>query len=91
MKTIWNFLVRGYVPLRCENERTRKISIKLLILLIGVIIAYKYYLIQEDIIMIDWIKNEVEELKDWVLSGTIVDVKVWWVIAAWVLWKYVIG
>ena len=45
MKTIWNFLVRGYVPLRCENERTRKISIKLLILLIGVIIAYKYYLI----------------------------------------------
>ncbi len=45
MKTIWNFLVHGYVPLRCENERTRKISIKLLILVIGVIIAYKYYLI----------------------------------------------
>ena len=41
--------------------------------------------------MIDWIKNEVEELKDCVLSGTNVDVKVWWVIAAWVLWKYVIG
>ena len=41
--------------------------------------------------MIDWIKNEAEELKDWVVSGTIVDVKVWWVIAAWVLWKYVLG
>ena len=32
--------------------------------------------------MVDWIKNEVEELKDWVVSGTVVDVKVWWVIAA---------
>jgi len=41
--------------------------------------------------MIDWIKNEVEELKDWVVSGTVVDVKVWWVIAAWVIWKYVLG
>ena len=41
--------------------------------------------------MIDWIKNEAEELKDWVVSGTVVDVKVWWVIAAWVLWKYVLG
>ena len=91
MKTIWNFLVHGYVPLRCDKHRSRKISIKLLILLIGAIIAYKYYLIQEDKNMIDWIKNEVEELKDWVVSGTVVDVKVWWVIAAWVLWKYVIG
>jgi hypothetical protein len=41
--------------------------------------------------MIDWIKNEAEELKDWVVSGTVVDVKVWWVIAAWVTWKYVLG
>ena len=41
--------------------------------------------------MIDWIKNEAEELKDWVVSGTVVDVLVWWVIAAWVVWKYLLG
>ena len=41
--------------------------------------------------MVDWIKNEAEELKDWVVNGTIVDVKVWWVAVAWVIWKYVLG
>ena len=41
--------------------------------------------------MVDWIKNEVEELKDWVVNGIVVDVKVWWVVAAWIIWKYVLG
>ena len=90
MKRIWDVIVHGYIPLRCDNQRTGKISIKLLVLLIGVIMVY-IYLIQEDKNMVDWIKNEVEELKDWVVSGTVVDVKVWWVIAAWVVWKYVLG
>ena len=90
MKRIWNILINGYIPLRCEDQRTGKISIKWLIVIIGAIIVYNY-LIQEDKNMVDWIKNEVEELKDWVVSGTVVDVKVWWVIAAWVVWKYVLG
>ena len=41
--------------------------------------------------MIDWIKNEAEELKDWVVNGTVFDIKVWWVVAAWIIWKYVLG
>jgi len=41
--------------------------------------------------MVDWIKNEAEELKDWVISGTVVEVKAWWVIAVWVIWKYALG
>ena len=90
MKRIWDFINNGYIPVRGMNHKA-KLSIKLLVLLIAVIIATNYYLIQEDKNMVDWIKNEVEELKDWVVSGTIVDVKVWWVIAAWVLWKYVLG
>ena len=93
MKKIWDFIVHGYINIHTEHttDATGKISIKLLVLLIAVIIATNYYLIQEDKNMVDWIKNEVEELKDWVVSGTVVDVKVWWVIAAWVLWKYVLG
>ena len=90
MKNIWNLIVHGYIPVRGMNP-TGRLSIKLLVLLIAVIIATNYYLIQEDKNMVDWIKNEAEELKDWVVSGTVVDVKVWWVIAAWVLWKYVLG
>ena len=90
MKRIWDFINNGYIPVRGMNHKG-KLSIKLLVLLIAVIIATNYYLIQEDKNMVDWIKNEVEELKDWVVSGTVVDVKVWWVIAAWVLWKYVLG
>ena len=90
MKRIWDFINNGYIPVRGMNHKV-KLSIKLLVLLIAVIIATNYYLIQEDKNMIDWIKNEAEELKDWVVSGTVVDVKVWWVIAAWVLWKYVLG
>ena len=90
MKKIWDLIVNGYIPLRCDNQRTGKISIKLLVLIIGVIMVYTY-LIQEDKIMVDWIKNEAEELKDWVVSGTVVDVKVWWVVVAWVIWKYVLG
>ena len=39
MKRIWNILINGYIPLRCEDQRTGKISIKWLILLIAVIIA----------------------------------------------------
>ena len=90
MKKIWDFINDGYIHVHTDNT-TGKISIKWLILIIGAIIVYNYYLIQEDKNMVDWIKNEVEELKDWVVSGTVVDVKVWWVIAAWVLWKYVLG
>lgn len=41
MKILWDFLINGYIPVRCDNQRTRKISIKLLILIIGVIV-YKY-------------------------------------------------
>ena len=41
--------------------------------------------------MVDWIKNEAEELKDWVISGTVTEVKVWWVVAGWIIWKYVLG
>ena len=89
MKKIWDLIVHGYIPVRGMDTRG-KISIKLLVLLIGVIIVYTY-LIQEDKIMVDWIKNEVEELKDWVVSGTVVDVKVLWVVVAWVIWKYVLG
>ena len=90
MKKIWDFINDGYIHVHTDDT-TGKISIKWLILIIGAIIVYNYYLIQEDKNMVDWIKNEVEELKDWVVSGTVVDVKVWWVIAAWVLWKYVLG
>ena len=97
MKRIWDLLIHGYIPVRGMKPNTKtgvvpigKISIKLLVLIIGAIIVYAY-LIQEDKNMIDWIKNEAEELKDLVVSGTVVDVKVWWVIAAWVLWKYVLG
>ncbi len=90
MKKIWDFINDGYIHVHTDNT-TGKISIKWLILIIGAIIVYNYYLIQEDKNMVDWIKNEVEELKDWVVSGTVVDVKVWWVIAAWVVWKYVLG
>ena len=60
MKKIWDFIVHGYIPLRCDNQRTGKISIKLLVLIIGVIIAYTY-LIQEDKNMVDWIKNENDD------------------------------
>ena len=92
MKKIWDLIVHGYINIHTEHttDATGKISIKLLVLLIGVIMVYTY-LIQEDKIMVDWIKNEVEELKDWVVSGTVVDVKVWWVVVAWVIWKYVLG
>ena len=41
--------------------------------------------------MVDWIKNEAEELKDWVGSPTMVDVHFWWVVEAWIIWKYVLG
>ena len=97
MKRIWDLIVHGYIPVRGMKPDTKtgvvpigKISIKLLVLIIGAIIVYTY-LIQEDKNMVDWIKNEAEELKDWVVSGTVVDVKVWWVIAAWIIWKYVLG
>ena len=39
MKQIWDLVIHGYIPLRCDNQRTGKISIKLLVLLIGVIIG----------------------------------------------------
>ena len=98
MKRIWDLLIHGYIPVRGMKPNTKtgvvpigKISIKLLVLLIAVIIATNYYLIQEDKNMIDWIKNEAEELKDWVISGTITEVKVWWVVAGWIIWKYVLG
>jgi|ETNmetMinimDraft_4_1059912.scaffolds.fasta_scaffold46377_4 hypothetical protein len=42
MKRIWDVIVHGYIPLRCDNQRTGKISIKLLVLLIGVIMVYIY-------------------------------------------------
>ena len=88
MKNIWNLIVHGYIPVRGMNP-TGRLSIKLLVLLIGVIMIYNY-LIQEDT-MVDWIKNEIEEIKDWVISGTILEVKVWWVLAVWIIWKYVLG
>ena len=97
MKRIWDLIVHGYVPVRGMKPDTKtgvvpigKISIKLLVLIIGAIIVYTY-LIQEDKNMVDWIKNEAEELKDWVISGTVVEVKAWWVIAVWVIWKYALG
>ena len=92
MKKIWDLIVHGYINTHTKHttDAAGKISIKLLVLLIGVIIVYTY-LIQEDKNMVEWIKNEAEELKDWVVSGTVVDVKVWWVIAAWIIWKYVLG
>ena len=97
MKNIWNLIVHGYIPVRGMKPDTKtgvvpigKISIKLLVLIIGAIIVYTY-LIQEDKNMVDWIKNEAEELKDWVISGTVVEVKAWWVIAVWVIWKYALG
>ncbi len=91
MKKIWDFIVHGYINIHTEHttDATGKISIKLLVLLIGVIMIYNY-LIQEDT-MVDWIKNEIEEIKDWVISGTILEVKVWWVLAVWIIWKYVLG
>ena len=41
MKKIWDFIVHGYIPVRGMNP-TGRISIKLLVLLIGVIMIYNY-------------------------------------------------
>jgi len=52
MKRIWDLLIHGYIPVRGMKPNTKtgvvpigKISIKLLVLIIGAIIAYNYYLI----------------------------------------------
>ena len=49
MKRIWDLIVHGYIPVRGMKPNTKtgvvpigKISIKLLVLLIGVIIVYTY-------------------------------------------------
>ena len=44
MKRIWDFINNGYIPVRGMNP-TGRLSIKLLVLLIAVIIATNYYLI----------------------------------------------
>ena len=44
MKRIWDFINNGYIPVRGMNHKG-KLSIKLLVLLIAVIIATNYYLI----------------------------------------------
>jgi|TARA_R100000656_G_scaffold70015_1_gene52570 hypothetical protein len=41
MKNIWNLIVHGYIPVRGMNP-TGRLSIKLLVLLIGVIMIYNY-------------------------------------------------
>tara|TARA_Y100000296_G_C4994326_1_gene166988 strand:- start:155 stop:295 length:141 start_codon:yes stop_codon:yes gene_type:complete len=44
MKKIWDFIVHGYINIHTEHttDATGKISIKLLVLLIGVIMIYNY-------------------------------------------------
>jgi len=49
MKNIWNLIVHGYIPVRGMKPDTKtgvvpigKISIKLLVLIIGAIIVYTY-------------------------------------------------
>ena len=49
MKRIWDLLIHGYIPVRGMKPNTKtgvvpigKISIKLLVLIIGVIMAYTY-------------------------------------------------
>ena len=52
MKKIWDLIVHGYIPARGMKPDPKtglvpivKISIKWLILIVGAIIAYNYYLI----------------------------------------------
>jgi hypothetical protein len=52
MKKIWDLIVHGYIPVRGRKPDTEtgvvpvgRLSIKLLVLLIAVIIATNYYLI----------------------------------------------
>ena len=52
MKKIWDLVVHGYIPVRGMKPDTKtgivpigRLSIKLLVLLIAVIIATNYYLI----------------------------------------------
>ena len=52
MKKIWDLIVHGYIPVRGRKPDTEtgvvpigRLSIKLLVLLIAVIIAINYYLI----------------------------------------------
>jgi hypothetical protein len=43
MKQIWDLVIHGYIPLRCDNQRTKKLSIKLLVLVLIIsVILYKY-------------------------------------------------
>ena len=43
MKKLWDLIVNGYIPLRCDNQRTGKISIKLLVLVLVIsVILCKY-------------------------------------------------
>ena len=44
MKRTWDFLINVFIPVRGMDTRG-KISIKWLILIIGAIIVYNYYLI----------------------------------------------
>jgi hypothetical protein len=44
MKKIWDFINDGYIHVHTDDT-TGKISIKWLILIIGAIIVYNYYLI----------------------------------------------
>ena len=45
MKKIWDLIVHGYIHTHTDDHTTGKISIKWLILIVGAIIAYNYYLI----------------------------------------------
>ena len=42
MKRIWDLIVHGYIHTHTDDHTTGKISIKLLVLLIGAIMVYTY-------------------------------------------------